>query len=37
MINELGLVTVGSVDSGKSALIGALISDKLDDGNGQNR
>ena len=37
MINELGLVTVGSVDSGKSTLIGTLISDKLDDGNGRNR
>lgn len=35
--NELGIVVVGSVDSGKSTLIGTLISNKLDDGNGSNR
>ena len=37
MNNELGIVVVGSVDSGKSTLIGTLISNKLDDGNGSNR
>jgi elongation factor 1-alpha len=36
-INELGIVVVGSVDSGKSTLIGTLISNKLDDGKGLNR
>jgi len=36
-INEIGIVVVGSVDSGKSTLIGTLVSNKLDDGNGSNR
>jgi len=36
-INEIGIAVVGSVDSGKSTLIGTLISNKLDDGNGLNR
>ena len=36
-MNEIGIVVVGSVDSGKSTLIGTLISNKLDDGNGSNR
>lgn len=36
-INELGIAVVGSVDSGKSTLIGTLVSNKLDDGNGSNR
>lgn len=35
--NEIGVVVVGFVDSGKSTLIGTLISNKLDDGNGSNR
>lgn len=35
--NELGIAVVGSVDSGKSTLIGTLISNKLDDGKGSNR
>lgn len=35
--DELGIAVVGSVDSGKSTLIGTLISDKLDDGKGSNR
>lgn len=35
--NEIGIAVVGSVDSGKSTLIGTLISNKLDDGNGSNR
>lgn len=34
---EIGIAVVGSVDSGKSTLIGTLISNKLDDGNGSNR
>ncbi len=34
---ELGIVVVGSVDSGKSTFIGTLVSNKLDDGNGVNR
>ena len=36
-LNEIGIAVVGSVDSGKSTLIGTLISNKLDDGNGANR
>lgn len=36
-MSELGIVVVGSVDSGKSTLIGTIISNKLDDGNGSNR
>lgn len=36
-MSEIGIVVVGSVDSGKSTLIGTLISNKLDDGNGSNR
>ena len=36
-IEEIGIAVVGSVDSGKSTLIGTLISNKLDDGNGSNR
>lgn len=36
-INEIGIAVVGSVDSGKSTLIGTLISNKLDDGKGSNR
>ena len=36
-MNEIGIVVVGSVDSGKSTLIGTLISNKLDDGKGSNR
>ena len=35
--NEIGIAVVGSVDSGKSTLIGTLISNKLDDGKGLNR
>jgi elongation factor 1-alpha len=35
--NEIGIVVVGSVDSGKSTFIGTLVSNKLDDGNGSNR
>ena len=35
--DEIGIAVVGSVDSGKSTLIGTLISNKLDDGNGSNR
>ena len=34
---ELAYVIVGSVDSGKSTLIGTIKSNKLDDGNGSNR
>ena len=37
MCDEIGIAVVGSVDSGKSTLIGTLISNKLDDGNGSNR
>jgi len=37
MIDELAYVVVGSVDSGKSTLIGTIKSNKLDDGNGSNR
>ena len=37
MLEELGYVVCGSVDSGKSTLIGTIISNKLDDGNGSNR
>lgn len=37
MIEELAYVVCGSVDSGKSTLIGTIISNKLDDGNGSNR
>jgi len=36
-MDELGFVIVGSVDSGKSTLIGTILSNKLDDGNGSNR
>lgn len=36
-MNEIGIAVVGSVDSGKSTLIGTIISNKLDDGNGSNR
>jgi elongation factor 1-alpha len=36
-LNEIGIAVVGSVDSGKSTLIGTLISNKLDDGKGSNR
>ena len=36
-MSEIGIVVVGSVDSGKSTLIGTIISNKLDDGNGSNR
>lgn len=36
-VNEIGIAVVGSVDSGKSTLIGTLISNKLDDGKGSNR
>lgn len=35
--DKIELVVVGSVDSGKSILIGTLVSNKLDDGNGLNR
>lgn len=35
--DEIGIAIVGSVDSGKSTLIGTLISNKLDDGKGSNR
>lgn len=35
--NEIGIAVVGSVDSGKSTLIGTLVSNKLDDGKGSNR
>ena len=34
---ELTLCTLGSVDAGKSSLIGCLITGKLDDGNGSAR
>ncbi len=37
MFEELGYVVCGSVDSGKSTLIGTIITNKLDDGNGSNR
>ena len=37
MNEELAYVIVGSVDSGKSTLIGTIKSNKLDDGNGSNR
>lgn len=37
MNNELAYIVCGSVDSGKSTLIGTIISGKLDDGNGLNR
>lgn len=37
MEDELAYVVVGSVDSGKSTLIGTVKSNKLDDGNGSNR
>lgn len=36
-INEIGIAVVGSVDSGKSTLIGTLLTNKLDDGRGSNR
>jgi elongation factor 1-alpha len=36
-LNEISVAVVGSVDSGKSTLIGTIISNKLDDGNGLNR
>ncbi len=36
-MDELGYVVCGSVDSGKSTLIGTILSNKLDDGNGSNR
>lgn len=34
---EIAFATLGSVDAGKSSLIGTLISGKLDDGNGSSR
>ena len=37
MNNEIAIAICGSVDSGKSTLIGTLLSGKLDDGNGLNR
>jgi len=37
MNTELTFCTLGSVDAGKSSLIGCLISNKLDDGNGSAR
>jgi elongation factor 1-alpha len=37
MNKELTFATLGSVDAGKSSLIGTLISGKLDDGNGSSR
>ncbi len=36
-MDELAYVVCGSVDSGKSTLIGTIVSNKLDDGNGSNR
>jgi elongation factor 1-alpha len=36
-MDELAYVVCGSVDSGKSTLIGTILSNKLDDGNGSNR
>jgi elongation factor 1-alpha len=36
-MDELAFVVCGSVDSGKSTLIGTLLSGKLDNGNGLNR
>ncbi len=36
-MDELGYVVCGSADSGKSTLIGTILSNKLDDGNGSNR
>jgi elongation factor 1-alpha len=37
MNKELTLCTLGSVDSGKSTIIGTILSGKNDDGNGSNR
>jgi GTPase len=37
MSKELTFATLGSVDAGKSTLIGTILSGKLDNGNGQNR
>lgn len=37
MNNEIAFATLGSVDAGKSTLIGTIMSNKLDDGNGLNR
>ena len=37
MNKEITFATLGSVDAGKSTLIGTVMSGKLDDGNGQNR
>jgi len=36
-VNEVAIVVGGNVDSGKSSLIGVLITDILDDGNGSAR
>jgi len=36
-MNEVAIVVGGNVDSGKSSLIGVLINDVLDDGNGSAR
>lgn len=35
--NEVCIVTTGNVDSGKSTLIGTLVTNELDDGNGKLR
>lgn len=37
LITDVAIATTGSVDSGKSSLIGVLISGELDDGNGKAR
>jgi elongation factor 1-alpha len=37
MEKEITFATLGSVDAGKSTLIGTILSGKLDDGNGLNR
>ena len=36
-ITDIAIATAGSVDSGKSSLIGVLVSGELDDGNGKAR
>ncbi len=35
--DELTVIILGNVDGGKSTLIGSLVKNKLDDGNGSNR
>lgn len=37
LCDEVCIVTTGNVDSGKSTLIGALVTNELDDGNGKLR